>query len=310
LPFAPPFGNDVALLARRIHRWGMEPSTTPNAEAIEAWDTVLFDKFCRFRHLVTRGLSTHGDAALARCPPGEGARAIDLGCGFGDTAVQMAQLVGERGQVLGVDGAPRFIEAATREAEQAGIANVRFAVADVQMDPLEGPHDYAFARFGTMFFANPVQAFRNVRRSLAPGSKLCFVVWRKREDNPWLHRAEVAVRQLVEEPEQHDAPTCGPGPFSMADADLVSTVLLHSGFGDVALHRHDAPICIGSDLGEALELAMALGPAGEVLRLAGEDAERQRPVVEEALRGALAEFETQQGVYAPSSTWIVTAAAE
>ena len=51
----------------------------------------------------------------------------------------------------------------------------------------------AFSRMGTMFFVSPVAALRNVRQSLVPGGKLAMVVWRRREDNLWLYRAQQIV---------------------------------------------------------------------------------------------------------------------
>ena len=167
--------------------------------------------------------------------------------------------------------------------------------------------DFAFSRMGTMFFANPVAALRNVRNALVPGGRLCMVVWRRKLDNDWLHRAELIVDQFVTEPEETDEPTCGPGPFSMADADTTSHILVNAGFDEIAFHRSDLEIRIGRDLEHAVEFATALGPAGEVIRLAGEDAERIRPQIAAALREALAEFVRQDGVWAPASTWIVAA---
>ena len=95
-----------------------------------------------------------------------------------------------------------------------------------------------------------------------------MVVWRRRLDNEWLYRAQTIVEQIVERPQEYDEPTCGPGPFSMADADTVSDILQQAGFVEVGLHRCDLPITIGRDLDEAIELVKALGPAGEILRLA------------------------------------------
>src|SRR6185312_14631519 len=46
--------------------WKDYPMTQDNDVVIQAWNTVLFDKFCRFRHLLTDGLSVHSDEALAR----------------------------------------------------------------------------------------------------------------------------------------------------------------------------------------------------------------------------------------------------
>jgi ubiquinone/menaquinone biosynthesis C-methylase UbiE len=289
-----------------------EPSVEDNEEAIRAWDGPLYDRFVRFRETVTTGLGAHGEEALRLHPPLPGQRVLDVGCGFGDTTQRIAGLVGPDGEAVGVDAAPRFIEDAINEADEAGFANARFRVADVQESLAgEAGFDMVFSRFGTMFFASPVAAMRNVRGALVPGGKLVMVVWRRRVDNDWLYRAQTIVEAIVERPEEYDEPTCGPGPFSMADADTTSEILAHAGFRDVALRRCDIPIVIGSDLDEALELVMALGPAGEILRLAGDRAAHLHGQVETALREGLAAFATDGDgeLRAPASTWIVTATA-
>ena len=287
-------------------RWG--PGA--NAEAIQAWDGPLFDRFVKFRHIVTAGLGAHGDEALRLNPPREGQRVLDIGCGFGDTTQQIAALVGPSGEAVGVDAAQNFIEAATREAAEAGVGNARFFVADVQTDPLEGPYDAAFSRMGTMFFISPVAALRNVRQSLVPGGRLTMVVWRRREDNVWLYRAQQIVEAIVQRPEEYDEPTCGPGPFSMANADTVTDILMHAGYEDISLRRCDLEILGGKDLDEALNLLMSIGPAGEILRLQGDRAAHLVPQVEAALREGLAEYRRDDGtIWSMASTWIVTATA-
>ncbi len=279
-----------------------------NLESQEAWDGVLFDRFLEFRHLVLEGLAPHGEAALRIAPPKTGDRVLDIGCGFGDSTALLADLVGPEGSAFGVDIAPRFIELA--HVESAGRPNVRFEAMDVQAAEFEETFDYAFARFGTMFFANPVAALRNVRRALAPGGRLCIVVWRQREDNPWLYKAETVIRPLVDEPEETDEPRCGPGPFSMAGADTTSGILISAGFEQIALHRVDLDLKIGRTLDEAVAFNLAVGPAAEVVRLAGDGAAEIRPKLEALLREALAEFERPGGaVVAAASTWTVTARA-
>jgi hypothetical protein len=102
---------------------------------------------------------------------------------------------------------------------------------------------------------------------------------------------------------------CGPGPFAWAGADTVSDMLVGSGYDQIGFERCDLDICIGRDLEEALAFSMALGPAGEILRLAGDEGVRRTPQVLEALREALTQFrrEDGSGVWAPSSTWFITA---
>ena len=280
-----------------------------NAEAIEAWDGPLFDRFLRFRHIVTTGLGAHGEEALRLVPPQPGQRVLDIGCGFGDTTQRIAELVGPDGEAVGVDAAPRFIETAREETKEAGISNARFLVADVQTTPFDEQFDLAYSRMGTMFFANPVAALRNVRAALVPGGKLAMAVWRRRTDNDWLYRGQTIVEAIVERPDEYDEPTCGPGPFSMADADTTSDVLTHAGFTEISLRRCDLPILVGRDMDEALDLVMNLGPAGEILRLAGDRAAHLHGEVDAALREGLAEFEGPDGVRAMASTWLVTATA-
>jgi SAM-dependent methyltransferase len=283
-----------------------------NDEATAAWNTVLFDRFSQYRHIFVVALKQFGDVAIASGPPRGGDQILDVGCGFGDTAQQLAAIAGPGSRVVGVDAAERFIDAARREAAEAGVENVSFLVADVQAEPLGGPYDYAFARMGTMFFANPVAAMRNVRQSLRPGGSLTMVVWRRKLDNEWMYRAEEVVDRHVPKPdaEESDALTCGPGPFSMANADTTSDILRAAGFERIALRRVDIDMFVGRDAEEAVEVALALGPAAETVRLAGDDADRVRPLIENDLLALAGEYATASGeIVAPASAWIVTARA-
>ena len=250
-----------------------------NREATEAWSGPLFERFVQYRDLVAGGLGAHGEAAMAAHPPSPGDRVLDLGCGFGDTTQRLAAIVGPDGGALGIDVSEPFVELARKEAGEAGAANVRFAVGDVQATEFEEVFDYAFSRMGIMFFANPVQALRNVRQALAPGGRLCVVVWRRKLDNEWVSRAEAVVERYLDHPEESDQPTCGPGPFSMADADTVSEQLKIAGFQQVCFQRCDLPLKIGNDLDHAVEFNMALGPAGEVLRLWEDRIDEIRPKI-------------------------------
>jgi SAM-dependent methyltransferase len=284
-------------------------SDVDNAIAIEAWNTVLFDKFCRFRYVLTEGLSGHSDELLRRRPFPAGARVLDVGCGFGDTTQRIAAHVTPGGEAVGVDCARGFIDIAAREAREASIRNASFLVADAQSDDLGGPYDYVFSRFGTMFFNLPGRAMRNIHRALAPGGELAMIVWRKREDNLWLYEAEQRVKQIVPvvSHDETDQVHCGPGPFSMASADMVSDLLRDAGYGRITFARFDTDVCIGRSLDDAVAFALELGPAGEIIRLAGDAGERCRALVIAALRETLSAYERNDGIWAPSSTWFVTA---
>ncbi len=287
----------------------MSVKSIDNSIPIKAWNTVLFEKYCRFRFALTQGLSAHSEALMDRRPFLAGARVLDIGCGFGDTTQRIAQQVGPDGVAVGVDCAANFVKVATREAHEAGLANISFFEADVQTDQLRGPYNILFARFGTMFFNAPVAALRNMRSVLRPGGDLAMIVWRRREDNVWLHEAELRVREIVPVVSHEDTNEvhCGPGPFSMAGADMVSDMLRIAGYDRISFERYDTDICIGRTIDDAIEFAIALGPAGEIIRLAGKVGEERKGEVAAALREIFVDYLQADGVMMPSSSWFVTA---
>lgn len=280
-----------------------------NRVIVAAWNTVLYEKFLRFKHLVVEGLARHSDAAFDRCGYPVGVRVLDVGCGFGDSTLRIARYVGPTGEAVGLDCAENFIRAAETTARQKRTENVRFVVGDAQVDDLHGPYDHVFSSFGTMFFMQPGAAMRNLRSALQPGGTFMQIAWRRREENPWLYEAEQRVKAIVPVVSHEDSGQvhCGPGPFSMTDADAVSSMLCGAGFERTSFERHDCDICIGRDLDDAVDFAMALGPAGEIIRLAGEEGTKLKPQVVAGLREVLAPFARSNGIWAPSSAWLISA---
>jgi SAM-dependent methyltransferase len=271
------------------------------------WNDVMVPKFERFRDVMLDGLLYHSRVPLERLALPAGTRALDVGCGWGDTAIEIARKVGPTGKVLGLDCCDAFLEKGRRDAAAAGLANVRFVAADVQTYRYEREFDFCFSRFGMMFFASPVAAMRNVRSALVPGATLMFITWRALDDNPWVAIPKaVALRFLP--PPGDNARTCGPGPFSMADPDVVRAQLAAAGFTDVAFERVDGPVMVGRDVDQALDLQMTIGPAGEIVREAGALAEKRRDEIEAALRDELAGHTGDDGrVWMQSSSWTITA---
>jgi ubiquinone/menaquinone biosynthesis C-methylase UbiE len=284
----------------------MQQATEERTEYVDFWNEVLVPKFVKWRHIVVGGLTHHSEAVFPRLPVSAGDRVVDVGCGFGDTAIELARRVGPAGRVLGLDCCDAFLEFGRRDAAAAGLGNVEFVEADVQRYPFDGEFDFCFSRFGTQFFENPVAALRNMRRSLRPGGTMTMIVWRDLSENPWLAAPKEVVLGFLPPPGE-DARTCGPGPFSMADPDVVRTQLRIAGYADTTFERIDAPILVGRTPEEAVELQFALGPAGEIFREAGELAERQRGPMTRALTEALAGYVTPEGVVMQSSSWMVTA---
>ena len=201
-----------------------EVASAARSPYVDFWNTTLVPKFVRWRHILVDGLTLHSAKVFPSLGVREGDTVLDAGCGFGDTAIQLARLVGPSGSVLGIDCCDGFLEYGRQDAKAAGLKSVSFLEADVQTYPFNPIYDFCFSRFGTQFFENPVAGLRNMRQSLKPGGIMTMIVWRGIDDNPWLGSAKKTVLKFLPPPGE-SAQTCGPGPFSMADTGVVTKQL-------------------------------------------------------------------------------------
>jgi ubiquinone/menaquinone biosynthesis C-methylase UbiE len=274
---------------------------------VQFWNDVLAPKFIRFKHILIDGLTQHSEAVFPLLPVREGDRVLDVGCGFGDTAIRLAQRVGPVGEVVGIDCCDAFLDHARKDVEVRGLTNVSFVRGDAEIALPTNQYDLVFSRFGTMFFANPVAGLRNMRKAMRPGGRMVHIVWRDRADNPWLSMAKDVVLRFLPQPNA-DAQTCGPGPFSMSDESTVRAMMTAAGYDEVKFRRVDAPVLVGADIAEAIAFQLAIGPAGEVFREAGEAAEEKREQIEAALAKAINRQRiAAEGIVMNSSSWVISA---
>jgi ubiquinone/menaquinone biosynthesis C-methylase UbiE len=284
----------------------MTEAAITNDEFTAFWNNVLAAKFERFRNILLDGLSYHSDVPLRALDIQRGSKVLDVGCGWGDTAIELAKKVGPTGSVLGIDCCDAFLQKGRDDAAEARLENVRFVAADVQTYRFEPEYDFCFSRFGMMFFANPVAAMRNIKRALKPGGRLMFITWRAIGDNAW---ADVPKKLMLDflPPPGADGQTCGPGPFSMASPEVVAAQLAAAGFEHARFEPLDGDIMVGASVDQALDFQFALGPAGEIFREAGSLAEKRRPEIEAAMRARLSAYRRDGKVFMPSGSWTITA---
>jgi len=278
----------------------------PQSDFVQFWNEILVPKFIKYKHVLVGGLGKHSEAIFPKLEVNPGERVLDVGCGFGDTACMLAERVGPEGEVVGMDCCEAFLEYGRAEAAEKGLDNVSFIEGDVEIHPFAGDYDMVFSRFGTMFFSNPVAAMKNMRRALKPGGRLTAIVWRDRADNHWgTVPKEVLLRHLPEPGD--DAQTCGPGPFSQADQEMVTGQLKAAGYTGIAFERVDVPFRTGLDIDDAIAFQLAIGPAGEIYREAGDLATDKHDEIVAELREAYAPYATEEGVFMPSSSWVISA---
>lgn len=278
-------------------------ATGPNAGQIEYWNVQAGPKWIAENARLDAMLAPLGLAAMERARPSAGERVLDIGCGVGQTTLQLASRVGPSGSVLGVDISAPMLARARERASAEKLANVRFESADAQIFQFTPDSvDLVFSRFGVMFFEDPDAAFANLRRALRPGGRLVFVCWQALGQNAWMRDVVAALAKYVPAgpPPVPDAP----GPFAFADEARVRGILERAGFHDVKHESATGELSLGATLDEAVSFATEIGPAGAALR---EASESQREAGLKAIRDLLEARATPSGVRAAYATWIVSA---
>ncbi len=297
----------------------MLEASGPNAEQINYWNETFGDRWIAMSGVIDSQIAPLGREAMDEAKSAEAEKVLDVGCGCGQTTLELARRVGPEGRVTGVDVSTAMLAEARRLATEAGVRNAEFVNADAQIHDFRGlgggagetageatGFDLVFSRFGVMFFANPVAAFENLRRSLRPGGRLAFVCWQEVKKNPWMFVPMAAVAQHVALP----APSSvgGPGPFSMADAGQVREILSSAGFSKIRCDSLDRTIALagGADLEGTVDLVTQIGPAGAALRQAPASAQEAARL---AIKEALTPYQSPRGVELDAAAWLVIAQA-
>lgn len=264
-----------------------------------AQDEVRVLAWAEVRELLELQLASLGRRAVAALAPHPGESILDIGCGGGETALDIARRVAPNGTVVGIDLSAAVLAFAQRAAK--GCQRVQFIQADAQVYPFQpASFDAAFSRFGVMFFADPTVAFINIRRSLKPNGRLAFVCWRALEENPLDILPLTAASPHLPPQPVHDPGA--PGPFALANPDRVRGILEAAGFEKIEITAYDELVGSG-DLDAMLAVCSRVGALGKILR----ENPELRPATLPAVRSALAAHDGPGGVKLNAATWVVTA---
>ena len=226
---------------------------------------------------------------------------VDIGCGTGQTTRDAARAA-VVGRVLGVDTSASAIERARELAAGEQLHNVTHTVADAQVHSFDDEEfDVAISRFGTMFFAEPASAFRNIARALRPGARLVMMVWQDRARNEW---AVSIGNALAADQAPPPRPTDAMDAFSLGDPAAVTTILGAAGFIGFSFTDVHEPVYYGRDVATALEWVRGFATVTETLQLL--DPASRKQALDRLIR--LLEAHTRaDGVWLDSRAWIVTA---
>jgi SAM-dependent methyltransferase len=265
-----------------------EAPAAPDARSLaaQAWLDVS--------ELLDLQLSPLGQRAIDALAPRLSDVIVDIGCGAGQTVLQLAERVGPDGRVIGADIAHPLIERARLRA--AGLPQVRFIACDAACVPLpEKSVDAVFSRFGVMAFPDPVAAFSNFHRLLKQSGRMAFVCWRALTENE-LDILPLRATGLEDRADRT--------PFRFENPEFLRTALKTAGFRQIAVEPCDRPVSCGG-LEETLAVLLRVGPLGKIVR----EHPQSRETVEPRLRAALESRIVLGRVSLNAATWIVTASA-
>lgn len=244
--------------------------------------------------LIDLQLSPLGLAAIEALVPKAGEVIVDVGCGAGQSVMQLAELVGTDGRVVGVDVAPSLLKIAGDRC--ADLNQVHLIEGDASILGLpDGTIDCFYSRFGVMGFAEPIAAFANFHRMLKPAGRLAFACWRSLEENEldFLPLNAAGLEDRVDRT-----------PFSFEASDHIRATLEAAGFKQITIRAHDELVSSG-DLEAMATVLLSVGPLGRVLR----ESPNLRLAAEPRVRAALAVQGDPSHVALNAATWIVSARA-
>ena len=272
-----------------------------NVDQATAWDGDDGDDWTEHEEQYNRTSARHTQRLFAAAAIGAGERVLDIGCGCGDTSRQAARIASD-GSVLGIDLSTRMLQRARERSSAEGLTNATFVRGDVQVFPFEmQAFDLAISRFGVMFFADPVAAFRNVHCALKPGGRVAFLAWQSLAENEWIRElfGVLAAGRDLPRPQPGT-----PGMFGLANPDDVRRIFGEAGYDNIDLEDVSEPVFAGTDADDAFNFVSSLGVTRGMLRDLDPDTTARTL---DNLRALTMAHDTGHGVRLNSSAWLITA---
>lgn len=224
-----------------------------------------------------------------------GDRVLDVAAGAGGQGIAAARRVGPDGSVLATDLSPMILDYAARAAEAAGVTTLETLELDGERlhELRAGSFDSAISRVGLIYFPDRPQALSGIHHALRDGGRFSTVTYSSAAANGFFSVPVSIVRERARLP----APAPGqPGPFSLADPDVLARELEQAGFRDIEVELIDAPVLLSS----AAECARFQRESfGALHQMLGTMAPEDQNLVWNDIESALAQFEAEDGFVGP-----------
>ena len=277
--------------------------TVANTAQFESWNGESGTRWVARAEERDLVLAPVADALLAAADPSPGQRVLDVGSGCGATTLAAAALIGRTGHATGLDLSGPMLEVARGRARASDATNATFTQGDAQSHAYdEASFDLVISRFGTMFFADAVAAFTNLRSALRPGGRLTIATWQPLTDNDWLM---VPAAALLDHTTAPATSTDGPGMFAQSDPELVHATLAAAGLSDIVVTAVEVTFTLGPTLDAAVDYLADTGPGRLLLDTIPEGPAREAALSD--VRASLVDHTKDGHVVLAGGIWITTA---
>jgi ubiquinone/menaquinone biosynthesis C-methylase UbiE len=256
-------------------------------EAADAWH--------RWGPLLGEWLGEATDLMLDMGGVKKGGRVLDVAAGAGEQSVTAARRVGPSGRVLATDISPNILRLAGDAASAAGVNNVEVKEIDGEnlSDLDAATFDTVISRVGMIYFPDQLKALQGMRHTLVDGGRVSLITYSTADMNKFFSLPVSIIRKRANLP----APLPGqPGPFSLGDPEVLTTLLENAGFKDVVVKRVNAPVRVKT-ADECLQFEKeSFGALHQMLSTLDECAQEK---VWEEIGTALDQFEGPDGFEGP-----------
>jgi len=155
-----------------------------------------------------------------------GMRVLDVACGTGEPAISIATELNGTGEVIATDISPEPLKVGEGRAQQRGLTNVRFQLADAHQLPFpDQQFDRVTSRLGLMFFSDLPRALREIHRVLKPKGRFTAVAWGPIQQ-PYFDTTVAVVHKITGVP----LPELGLNMFKFGQTGALTKALLQAGF--------------------------------------------------------------------------------